>query len=72
MKGTKERGDIKIQEVWEYLKTPQEDVSAKNNCFTLISIITASIREFNYLTACRKPLPTIMCLLSSQVLGKLG
>lgn len=58
MKGTKEKGDIKIQEDWEYLKTHsrRSSASVENSYFNVISRITTSIGVFHYL-----PLAESLC-----------
>lgn len=50
MKGTKERGDIKAQEEWEYLKahSRRSSASVESTYFNDISRIITSIGIFHY------------------------
>lgn len=50
MKGTKERGNINVQEELEYLKTHsrRRSASVENSNFNVISLIITSIGIFHY------------------------
>lgn len=58
MRGTKERGDIKIQVEWEYVKTHsrRSSASVENSYFNVISRIITSIGIVHY-----SPLAESLC-----------